>query len=303
MNLRIGITDNDWFEFLRRQPVLDEVNFWQPSGGRQFRALSVGEPFLFKLHSPLNFIVGGGFFAHFSALPCSIAWEAFGPKNGADSFPEMRERIEKHRRLPSDPHDDYQIGCIILSEPFFLNEEDWVPIPENFSKNIQQGKNYDMSTSPGREVWEAMLRTSPSGARDTLVDAVRWSELTTKRRLGQGGFQVCVTDAYGRRCAVTREKALPVLEAAHVRPVTQGGTHDVRNGLLLRRDLHALFDRGYMTVGRDLRLRVSSHLKEKFHDGEYYTTFDRGELMLPGNSADRPDSALLEWHADTIFKG
>ena len=57
----IGITDGDWFEFLRaRRP--DEVNFWQPSGARQFRVLQPGEPLLFKLHSPRNYIVGGGFF-------------------------------------------------------------------------------------------------------------------------------------------------------------------------------------------------------------------------------------------------
>ena len=40
--------------------TLDEVNFWQPSGGRRFHALEPGEPFLFKLHYPENAIVGGG---------------------------------------------------------------------------------------------------------------------------------------------------------------------------------------------------------------------------------------------------
>jgi hypothetical protein len=48
----VGITDRDWFDFLSRLNGLDEVNFWQPSGQQQFRALQIGEPFLFKLHSP-----------------------------------------------------------------------------------------------------------------------------------------------------------------------------------------------------------------------------------------------------------
>jgi putative restriction endonuclease len=53
--LFVGVTDNDWFRFLRaRHP--DEVNFWQPSGSSTFQALEPGQPFLFKLHSPLNFI-------------------------------------------------------------------------------------------------------------------------------------------------------------------------------------------------------------------------------------------------------
>ena len=51
-----------------------------------------------------------------------------------------------------------------------------------------------------------------------------------------------MTDAYERRCAVTGEKTLPVLEAAHIRPYALLGPHRVNNGLLLRSDLHKLFD-------------------------------------------------------------
>jgi len=68
----VGITDREWFDFLSRLKRLDEVNFWQPSGNRQFRNLHIGEPFLFKLHSPDNYIVGGGFFSHSTILPASI---------------------------------------------------------------------------------------------------------------------------------------------------------------------------------------------------------------------------------------
>ena len=64
MKLWVGVTDEGWFNYLRaRNP--DEVNFWQPSGGREFRVLQPGEPFLFKLHSPKNYIVGGGFFVRY----------------------------------------------------------------------------------------------------------------------------------------------------------------------------------------------------------------------------------------------
>jgi len=89
----VGITDSDWFDFLSRLNGLDEVNFWQPSGQQQFRALQIGEPFLFKLHSPDDYVVGGGFFSHFTILPASIVWQAFGEKNGARTEEEMRTRI------------------------------------------------------------------------------------------------------------------------------------------------------------------------------------------------------------------
>ncbi len=64
MRLFVAVTDNDWFRFLRARPHLDEVDFWQPSGHGRFRALEMGGLFLFKLHSPEDFIVGGGYFAH-----------------------------------------------------------------------------------------------------------------------------------------------------------------------------------------------------------------------------------------------
>src|SRR6185312_1430613 len=114
MNFYVGITDRDWFEFLSGIVGLDEVNFWQPSGNVQFRSLQPGEPFLFKLHSPDDYIVGGGFFSHFTILPASIVWKAFGEKNGARTEDEMRTRIAQYRRISNPaPADDFYIGCIL----------------------------------------------------------------------------------------------------------------------------------------------------------------------------------------------
>src|SRR5439155_14572750 len=132
MKAYIGVTDRDWYTFLSLSPGLDELNFCQPGGNRTFGALEAGEPFLFKLHAPENFIVGGGFFLHASLLPVSLAWDAFGEKNGATSLAEMRRRIEKYRRSKSDPHEDYRIGCILLGNPFFLGRHAWIPAPGDF---------------------------------------------------------------------------------------------------------------------------------------------------------------------------
>ena len=57
MRFFVGVTDNAWYRHLAALRP-DEVNFWRPSG-RGFSAIEVGEPFLFKLHSPKNYIVGG----------------------------------------------------------------------------------------------------------------------------------------------------------------------------------------------------------------------------------------------------
>jgi putative restriction endonuclease len=90
INLVIAVTDGDWFDMLRQQPNLTEVNFWAPSAAK-FRALQPGELFLFKLHVPRNVIVGGGIFAYANALPCSLAWEDVSrSKRGALSARDAR---------------------------------------------------------------------------------------------------------------------------------------------------------------------------------------------------------------------
>src|SRR5229473_8432165 len=124
VSLVVAVTDDDWFEMLRTRPDLAEVDFWAP-GAAPFRALQPGELFLFKLHAPLNFIVGGGVFAYANAIPCSLAWEAFGDANGAASLAEMRRRIVKYRRTNADDRNDFEIGCRILTQPFFLPEGEW----------------------------------------------------------------------------------------------------------------------------------------------------------------------------------
>lgn len=122
-------------------------------------------------------------------------------------------------------------------------------------------------------------------------------------RLGQGSFRVLLTDTYQRRCAVTGEKALPVLEAAHIKPVAEEGTHQVSNGLLLRSDVHTLFDRGYVTVTSEFKFRVSRRLKTDFDNGEHYYQLNGHEIWVPRNLEHRPNRQFLEWHGDSKFKG
>jgi len=303
MRLFVGITDESWFRYLRGLAA-DEANFWQPSGSSHFRALSPGDPFLFKLHAPRNFIVGGGFFAHFSLLPCSLAWETFGQLNGTDTLREMRLRIEKYRRISPSPREDYQVGCIILAETFFLDDQDWIPVPDDFARNIVRGKSYDTSEDTGAKLWEAVslrlaMRKIPLSADNH--SAMYGEPVLVRPRLGQGAFRVIITDTYERHCAISRERVLPVLEAAHIKPVSEGGQHEISNGLLLRSDLHRLYDRGYLTVAPDLAVHVSKNIDDEFHNGKEYYALEGTRLWIPPDAADRPRHEYLEWHADTVF--
>ena len=67
-------------------------------------------------------------------------------------------------------------------------------------------------------------------------------------RLGQGAFRVLVTDIYNRRCAITHERTLPALEAAHIRPYGDGGEHEALQRTAASARIHSLFDAGYVTV-------------------------------------------------------
>jgi putative restriction endonuclease len=306
MRLRIAVTDNSWFRFLRGLPGVDEVNFWKPGGEQTFKALAPGEPLLFKLHSPEDFIVGGGFFVRFLFLPWSFAWDSFGPKNGTATLDEMRRRIEKYRRRPVGPNDP--IGCILLRDPFFFDEPLWIPSPPDFAKSIVQGKSYDTETPMGRHLWSevtARLQAVSAPAEIAAEEAPRiyGDPVLVRPRLGQGTFRVLVTDNYRRRCAVTGEKALPVLDAAHIRPVAEGGQHRLDNGLLLRTDVHRLFDTGYVTVTPDGRFLVSRRLKDDFDNGEPYMPFHGQRIWMPGDPVSQPNREALEWHSEGVFLG
>jgi putative restriction endonuclease len=302
VNLYVGITDYRWFDLLSTQSP-DEVNFWQPGGRTTFKALSPGELFLFKLHSPRNFIVGGGVFAHADILPVSLAWDAFGTKNGAATLAEMRGRIAFYRKERNAPHVDYRIGCRILTQPFFLAEDQWIPIPDSWSPHIQQGRTYNTSEGDGLDLWRAIMERGPAlgpprGARARYGDPV-----SILPRLGQGAFRVTVTDVYARRCAVTDEKTLPILDAAHIRPYGQGGEHEVQNGLLLRTDIHRLFDLGYVTVSVDGHFEVGRRLREDFENGQHYYEMHGKRLFTPSSPRQRPNMAALEWHQTSKFLG
>jgi putative restriction endonuclease len=306
MKIWVGVTDGDWFEFLRaRRP--DEVNFWQPSGARSFGVLMPGEPFLFKLHSPDNFIVGGGFFVRHTGLPFSLAWEAFGEKNGVTDIARFRDRIRKYRR-EKEPEPNPVIGCSILTEPFFWPRERWIPIPTNWAPNIVQGKTYDSAEPIGAALWQEVVArfAGEPRKRETkeLDERPRYgAEYLAHARLGQGAFRVLVTDAYQKRCAITGERTLPVLEAAHIQPYASEGPHRVSNGLLLRSDLHTLLDHGYITVTPDLRVLVSKRIREEFENGrDYYAHHDKPLRIVPEQALERPDPYFLRWHNEERYE-
>jgi len=97
-----------------------------------------------------------------------------------------------------------------------------------------------------------------------------------------------VTDAYERKYAVTNERTLPALDAAHVKPYSESDEHTVHNGILLRKDIHALFDFGYIKVTPSLVVEVSHRIKEDFENGREYYNLHGNRMRAPDNPDNIP---------------
>ena len=245
-------------------------------------------------------------FVHASSMPCSLAWEAFRNANGARSLAEMRRRIAKYRRTKVDDRDDFVIGCRVLARPFFFERSRWISVPDSFAPTIVKFKGYSTSDKDGRRLWESV--------QDALTDTIpatgfaepqaRYGEpVLVRPRLGQGAFRFLVTDNYRRRCAISGERTLPALDAAHIRPFAEGGSHEISNGLLMRRDIHCLFDLGYVTVTPEMKFEVSRKIREEYENGRDYYSLHGTSILLPDDANRRPDRSALAWHNDNRFKG
>jgi putative restriction endonuclease len=313
VSLWAAVTDLDWFDMLAAEPAVDEVDFWQPSGRNEFHAIRPGELFLFKLKAPRNVIGGFGVFQHASNLPVSLAWEAFGRKNGVASLPEMRARIARYRHEPTVG--DFTIGCRIVVDPVFLPERLWIPVPPSWAGNTVVGKTFSTDEVDGRRLWD-QVHDAASQLGGNLFDIREQSTLFDHEfqprtgapqlilpRLGQGSFRVAVTDAYGRECGLTNGRVLPALDAAHIRSWSEGGEHAVSNGILLRRDIHRVFDAGYATFDEDMRFVVSDRVRTEFNNGEEYRRLRGLPLKQPADPRLRPDRTALEWHRQHVFLG
>jgi len=233
----VANTDYEWYRFLESHPELDEINFWLPRDTRSWRAIPAGAPFFFKLKRPHYAICGFGFFARHSVLPAWWAWNSFGIGNGAATFQQMRERIEPLRREQhSDPAGNYDIGCLIISQPTFFAPHEWIAQPSDWHANVVQGTTYDLSEGEGKRIWkECLIRAShrpqsfSTSTKDPELPLIAFPpqrygpETIVRPRLGQGAFRVAVLDAYNRTCAVSEDTRFPLWNPHILSPMQKVG--------------------------------------------------------------------------------
>ena len=126
----------------------------------------------------------------------------------------------------------------------------------------------------------------------TIEDArERISRSITQRR-GQKQFRHDLMAAYGGKCAITDCSVIDVLEASHIQPYRGQHTNKVTNGLLLRSDIHTLFDCGLLAIDSEtMTIIISGKLK-----GSEYEVLDGKNLRVPYEHTQRPNSEALNMH-------
>ncbi len=315
MDAVVAPTDGRWFDYLRsvaEDGRLDEVNFWRPLAQTHFNALIPGEPFFFRLKHPVNAVAGYGFFAHFALLPIGLAWEAFGTRNGDVSIDRFIARIAEYRKqTPAEVAlGKRPVACIVLREAHFLRETEWLPwgSTEDWHPNLMTYKTYNLAGGPGLKLASLLHNGKPAELVPEFQlmsedERLRQQALLAVRE-GQGSFRVRVLSAYQWRCAVTGERSIPTLDAAHIQPYLGPASNHLQNGLTLRADIHRLFDTGYVTITPDYRFEVSRRLRDDFENGgEYYRLRGSRLTVLPSDPRKQPNRQALDWHNTTVFRG
>lgn len=288
-------TDPDWFRFVRARPYLKELNFWRPSA--RVDRTARGTPWLFQIRST-NEIRGMGIFSAFGAMPIGVAWDTFGEANGVPDLESFRRKIARLQGVAESQV--REIGCAVLSSPQYFE----VPLDfRQFGRMYGPVKSFDTRTAEG-----AHLRTQIGASIRSNTDLSpivlggKGRPTLVVPRIGQGAFRIELEKQYQMRCAVTGEKTRPALEAAHIKPFALVGEHRLSNGLLLRSDIHKLFDKGYVTVDTSRIFRVSKAIRDEFENGRDYYALDGIELRETVSPEATPSREYLEWHSDTVFR-
>jgi HNH endonuclease len=158
-------------------------------------------------------------------------------------------------------------------------------------KDFQEPKR---SGDSGRNDAQKVTEKLPDGISDfvpsNIEDARKMISQTIAARQGQAAFRKKLMEAYRGACAITNSKISSVLQAAHIIPFKGLETNHVQNGLLLRADIHDLFDLGLINIDPEgYVIRLSMELK-----GSEYSEYEGVQINLPAEISSQPNKEALK---------
>ena len=156
-----------------------------------------------------------------------------------------------------------------------LTEKEWAGI---ISNNI-------VNTVPEDNPLLGNLEFNPPNTEKEVEKIIRAIAL----RRGQPQFRKKLIDAYGGKCAITNSTVLQTLQAAHIYPYEGAETNHITNGILLRSDVHDLFDLHLIGINEDYEIIVGWELL-----GTEYEKFNGKTILLPNKKEYYPSKAALK---------
>jgi len=288
----IAPTDSNWFNFLQDNQFNSYVNFWTPTPWN-ITGLKSGDKLYFMLKSPIRKIGGFGEFVEYKNLTANDAWTEFGNRNGRESKFDFLSSIQKYIDRNSKnvggiklEASSYKLGSIVLKNCEFWNEEDY-KVPDDygvsFPKQVVTVKYFP-------KIYDPFYHIIHFANKFTIIEEPRDNERRLVQiRNGQSIFKGRILKAYNNKCCVTGETIPELLEAAHIQEYRNSNSHNIQNGLLLRVDIHRLYDNNLIFIDRYFIIHVSNYIKD-----EYYRQFNLKRIALPINEYEHPSAEVLE---------
>jgi putative restriction endonuclease len=285
----IAPTDENWFAFLKNSQFNSFINFWTPTTWN-VKNLKSGDKWYFLLKSPIRKIGGYGEFVEYKNMTPQAAWKEYGLRNGCNSKLDLTVKIQKYIDRNSKKHskkniniDNYEIGCIVLKNCVFWDSDSYID-PTNFNISIAKQvvtrkyfKQYDPFTI--KDIDDFFLLDEP---REVY-------KLEVNQRKGQGIFKGLILKAYNNKCCISDETCPELLEAAHIQHYLNQQSNHIQNGILLRVDLHRLFDNNLLYIDNGYIVRISPLVNTP-----HYKKYNGRKISLPNNMDDHPSLTALE---------
>jgi putative restriction endonuclease len=287
----ISPTDKNWFDFLKDSELNSYVNFWTPTPWN-VRNLSLGNRFYFMLKSPIRKLGGFGEFQEYKNLTALQAWNEFGFRNGRGSKQEFIDSIQQYidknsSRLGGQEIDinTYEIGCISLKNCEFWETEKFINIEDyDVTFPVQVVKIKYFTT------YDPFYNLQENSSDFCIIGAPRNDKqnISINSRYGQAEFRGKVLRAYDNQCCISGETIPEILEAAHIQEYRNINSNHVQNGLLLRTDLHRLYDNGLIYIDENYVINISNQISSP-----HYIQYHDKLIKLPSNLHEYPSKDAL----------
>ena len=144
-----------------------------------------------------------------------------------------------------------------------------------------------------QRVIEKWMKGAPIRRTSTVLKPVKFKQVVIEQRQGQAGFRQALMIAYNYKCAVTGCDVRDTLQAAHIVPVSNSGQHHLQNGLLLRADIHNLFDRGLLTIDNQFKVHLHSSISSSL---TYKALHGKKLAVIPSTKEFKPSTKFLAQH-------